>query len=86
MSQEAVNPERLQIGNHREKICCICLTELATHAFIPCGHRDVCGTCCDETMAKLLLEKSKENIENEVARGICPICRSRFTSINIVYI
>ena len=32
--------------------CAICLTQLRTHAFIPCGHKCVCKDCSDKLKDK----------------------------------
>lgn len=42
--------------------CCVCLDKQSTHAFVPCGHLCVCGSC-----AELLMRVDAK----------CPYCRAR---------
>ncbi len=49
--------------------CLICMSNPPTHAFIPCGHKQVCGTCAaDASIVQGLKQK-------------CPVCRQEFTCI-----
>ena len=41
--------------------CTICLDQPSTHAFVPCGHRVVCGTCA-------------QTYEEHRASMRCPVC------------
>jgi len=43
-------------------MCVVCLASPKTHAFVPCGHRCVCGPC------------AKELCPDD--RGTCPVCRA----------
>eukprot|EP00747_Dinoflagellata_sp_TGD_P207165 gnl/TRDRNA2_/TRDRNA2_80765_c0_seq1.p1 gnl/TRDRNA2_/TRDRNA2_80765_c0~~gnl/TRDRNA2_/TRDRNA2_80765_c0_seq1.p1 ORF type:complete len:665 (-),score=85.36 gnl/TRDRNA2_/TRDRNA2_80765_c0_seq1:73-2067(-) len=44
-----------------DEACSVCLSERKTHAFVPCGHRCVCGSC-----GKTLVRQPQP---------ACPICR-----------
>jgi hypothetical protein len=50
-------------------VCVICMSELSTHAFIPCGHKKMCRTCAINASTVLTLKQK------------CPICRQKFTNI-----
>ena len=52
------------------ELCVICMDGARSHAFVPCGHRNVCGAC-SETKISRLTE--------------CPTCRKPFTSIMQVW-
>ena len=46
--------------------CSVCLHALKTHAFVPCGHKCVCGPCSLEMRTR----GSRQ----------CPVCRMLYTS------
>lgn len=35
-----------------ESLCSICLTDESTHAFVPCGHKAVCGDCSERNYSE----------------------------------
>ena len=47
---EQVPPEPRPPPAQGGQLCCICLTEPSTHAFIPCGHQCVCNACGNTIM------------------------------------
>ena len=51
-------------------LCCICYTEMADTALIPCGHRNYCYECAG------LLNKQKG----------CPVCRKAITTISKIFL
>ena len=53
-----------------ENLCCICLVNPPTHAFVPCGHRCVCAVCTTGVM-----DNSRR----------CPICRTAASGALVVY-
>ena len=49
--------------------CVICMNSPPTHAFIPCGHKHLCGACAtDDSTLQALHQK-------------CPVCRREFQCI-----
>mmetsp|Transcript_41732 Transcript_41732/g.79728 ORF Transcript_41732/g.79728 Transcript_41732/m.79728 type:complete len:289 (+) Transcript_41732:322-1188(+) len=51
-------------------VCVVCMSEPATHAYLPCGHRCVC----------------EHDVDGMVLRGmVCPICRAQATDIIRIY-
>lgn len=49
--------------------CVICMISPPTHAFIPCGHKQLCGACAaDGSIVQGLHQK-------------CPVCRREFQCI-----
>jgi len=66
---KSVKPENLvALANHEEEsTCIICLSSLASMAFVPCGHRCLCPTCAEELTGDL--------------RRRCPQCRQPSNSI-----
>jgi len=50
--------------------CVVCMEDIPTHAFIPCGHRCVCEDC-SETLVKA---------------GKCPICQAPTTTCIRIYV
>lgn len=48
-------------------LCIVCQDQEKTHAFVPCGHRCVCETCCNR-------------IVTASTGRICPLCRRACTS------
>ena len=53
-----------------ENLCCICLVNPRTHAFVPCGHRCVCVDCTTGVM-----DNSRR----------CPMCRTAASGALVVY-
>jgi len=51
-------------------LCCICMHEIKTHAFLPCGHLITCATCSEQVMA---------------TTGACPVCRAPATMVARIY-
>ena len=41
--------------------CCVCLCEVVTHAFAPCGHKCVCAVCGEGVM--------------DMPNSVCVLCR-----------
>jgi len=66
---KSVKPENLvALANHEEEsTCIICLSSLASMAFVPCGHRCLCPTCAEELTGDM--------------RRRCPQCRQPSNSI-----
>jgi len=62
---------RGEIGIGKE--CVVCKDRLATHAFIPCGHRCVCRKC------------SGEITKREGAKRRCPLCRQQAHNITQIF-
>mmetsp|Transcript_3916 Transcript_3916/g.9878 ORF Transcript_3916/g.9878 Transcript_3916/m.9878 type:complete len:105 (-) Transcript_3916:117-431(-) len=54
--------------------CVICWKAAKTHAFIPCGHRELCANC----VPKMLAEQGDSRR--------CPTCRQPFTDIKRIFI
>ena len=46
-------------------LCCICMSDPATHRLEPCGHTGFCGTCAMLLCAGAVVE----------GRSFCPLCR-----------
>ena len=61
----APSPPKLQ----EQAVCIMCMTNPPTHAFIPCGHKQLCGECA-----------ANADIIRALAKK-CPICRGQFQSI-----
>lgn len=53
------------------RVCVICLSDDATHASVPCGHRAYCGACA-------------QRAESQRQRQ-CPVCRAYTTTVMRVY-
>eukprot|EP00419_Tripos_fusus_P037832 CAMPEP_0172786758 /NCGR_PEP_ID=MMETSP1074-20121228/206107_1 /TAXON_ID=2916 /ORGANISM="Ceratium fusus, Strain PA161109" /LENGTH=367 /DNA_ID=CAMNT_0013623773 /DNA_START=162 /DNA_END=1266 /DNA_ORIENTATION=- len=85
-SHEWVQPSQLRIASSanpasasgarlcedgEDQQCVVCLTAEKTHAFVPCGHRCVCGSCGIE-----LLKGARP----------CPICRAQAQSILQIFV
>jgi hypothetical protein len=47
-------------------MCTVCLSNLKSHCFVPCGHVCVCSDCAANSRS---------------FNGKCPICRAKFTLI-----
>ncbi|XP_043485201.1 E3 ubiquitin-protein ligase SP1-like [Leptopilina heterotoma] len=47
--------------------CCICRERERTHAFIPCGHKQICDIC--------------KITYNRMGISACPLCRKRIMCI-----
>jgi len=64
----AACPVREAANKHDEKfnVCVVCMDAPTTHAFVPCGHKCVCQSDADRTMAR-----SKA----------CPLCFKKATGI-----
>lgn len=52
-----------------EHMCVICYENPSSHAFIPCGHKHICGACC----------ANKPMID--ALNGKCPTCSTQFSMI-----
>ena len=50
-------------------LCLICMDNSPTHAFIPCGHKQICGAC------------STQKVIVDGLKGKCPTCRANFQAI-----
>jgi hypothetical protein len=53
-----------------EKTCCLCITNVANCAFVPCGHMTVCITCSQQ-----LVDKNTKKMLP------CPQCREEVEKI-----
>ena len=51
--------------------CCVCLRARRDHAFLPCGHRCVCGPC-----GRMVSRREGPR---------CPMCRARIQSVQQIY-
>ena len=51
--------------------CCVCLRARRDHAFLPCGHRCVCGPC-----GRMVSRREGPR---------CPMCRARIRSVQQIY-
>ena len=51
--------------------CIVCLSEAASHAVVPCGHKCLCKTCTTEVEQGRL--------------GACPLCRERIVRMLQIY-
>mmetsp|Transcript_53068 Transcript_53068/g.153013 ORF Transcript_53068/g.153013 Transcript_53068/m.153013 type:complete len:147 (+) Transcript_53068:1177-1617(+) len=51
-----------------EQCCVVCLANPKSHAFVPCGHRCVCGVCSQEILHKGVRDGAS-----------CPVCRAPAT-------
>ena len=51
--------------------CCVCLRARRAHAFLPCGHRCVCGPC-----GRMVSRREGPR---------CPMCRARIQSVQQIY-
>lgn len=49
--------------------CIICMSDTPTHAFIPCGHKQMCAACAADAVIVQGLDER------------CPICRQKFICI-----
>ncbi len=54
---------------HEKPVCVMCMSEPPSHAFIPCGHKQLCRVCAeDDSIVAALGQK-------------CPVCRRDFQCI-----
>ena len=53
-----------------EEPCSICMDGVRTHAFVPCGHKALCQSCCETRLGGLTA---------------CPLCRAGFQQVIRVY-
>ena len=51
--------------------CCVCLRARRDHAFLPCGHRCVCGPC-----GRMVSRREGPR---------CPMCRARIQSVQQIF-
>ncbi len=51
--------ETLTSSTHIKGICCVCLVNPSTHAFIPCGHQVLCGDCSKKIYASCPVCRTK---------------------------
>jgi len=57
-------------GEKPKAMCTICLDNPSTHAFMPCGHKCMCGDCADK-----LPPESR----------VCSICKQKWTTLGQIY-
>ena len=50
--------------------CVVCFENERTHAFVPCGHKCICESCCGR-------------LGNKTA--VCPMCREPYTAVMKVF-
>lgn len=55
-----------------EECCVVCLSERKSHAFVPCGHRCVCESCCQSIM--------------QSSGASCPVCRGQVRAAMQIWI
>ena len=54
-------------------LCLICMENPPSHAFIPCGHKQICGACSEQ---KAIVDG---------LHGKCPTCRAAFEKLLHIY-
>jgi len=58
-------------------MCTVCLETQSTHAYIPCGHRCLCGDCA--IRATVAAAEKHEDIK-------CPLCRTEGICITRIFL
>ncbi len=61
----AASPPKVE----EQSSCVLCMSNAPTHAFIPCGHKQLCGECAENA---------------DIIGGLatkCPVCRREFQCI-----
>ena len=66
-----IGDQAIAIAQEGKDRCVVCLTNINTHTFIPCGHKSVCATC-----AKQIGESTTQK---------CPVCREDVSSAMRTY-
>lgn len=71
-AEEVSKPKESTLKEEKDvdKACALCLNFKRDHAFVPCGHRILCGSCIKNS---------------NMLQGKCPMCRANFTSIMKIY-
>ena len=62
-------PSPINDNTENNSRCVICMSNISTYAFVPCGHKCICKNCY-----------KRPNLENEI-RHKCPTCRKNFSMI-----
>lgn len=66
-----VNLLKRECKRNKEEFCIICMTNIADHIVVPCGHQCGCHECLNEMLSR--------------GNAQCPICRAPFNSVVKVY-
>jgi len=61
---------RREGGEQDGGLCVVCLDRVASHSFVPCGHRCVCEACGEQLMQ---------------ASSLCPTCREKAVMVMRVF-
>jgi hypothetical protein len=71
----SIESASLPINDNTEinSFCVICMSNLSTYAFVPCGHKCICKNCY-----------KRPNFENEINHK-CPTCRKNFSMIMQIF-
>jgi len=77
-----IDEEKQKILEYEEELriktngmqCVICIDRIATHAFLPCGHRCICKNC-------------SVDVKNKYHQGRkCPICKTKAKGMRQIYL
>lgn len=79
-----IDEEQQKILDYKEELrakaegsqCVICIDRVASHAFMPCGHRCICKKCSTEMKEKKLWGGGKK----------CPLCKRGAKSIKQIFL
>ena len=65
-------------GEKPKAMCTICLDNPSTHAFMPCGHKCMCGDCADKLNGPRYWPRTPES-------RVCSICKQKWTTLGQIY-